>query len=364
MKIDTPPFEDVYVGCNPLDFGWRHMTVLEQMFNVDILEPNKNFHRVVLEPGAIRLRYRKPEEFFGKAIEEKYHKELQRRDAVVARKPNSGVRVQEAWQAEYKESCAKIADFENITLELDRYIKAELDLDDGEKVPRTFDEYAGKKRLSGPDDKPVTKKKILELAKLEVPLLKWPRLFKGLGERVDMYAATEELTLVPRILEIDAEDTGKKIEELIKDDSYIDELTSRIIDLGVQGLRDYVEGYRIVRAKIGAVPKQKKKSVVLPVNRPVKRFELYESAVRDIYVGTIKLLYCEDLIAIRKNKIAEDELRGVLKEFVYSGYATEDVSGAPPSGKAVRVVDEDRMPLLQERIAALKARYRIENQQH
>jgi len=361
MKMGQHRFEDVFTGCRPMAFGSMPIRKLEHSFNSDSFDTRGNFHALVLEVGAIRLRYRKPEEFFGRASEEKYHAELQRQDALEAAKPNGGVKAQEAWQVEHEKCRAKLAEYEKVVAELDRYILAELDLGKGEKIPRTFDEYAGRKRLCGPEGTPLTKKKVLELAKLEGPLLDWPCLFRSLGERVDLFAATEELTLVPRLVRFEAADLQKNPEELLEDEAYLEGLAEKLLEYEAEELRDLLNGWLVDRARSGGVPKPKKQ-VVAPMIKTGKRFEVYLGACGYLFVGERVLLDGEELLALRRDDLARAEYARILRDYVHQGFPTERMNGAPPSTKAVAVVDEERVPGLFEEIAGLKARNRFGNQ--
>ena len=112
-----------------------------------------------------------------------------------------------------------------------------------DELPMTFDQYAGTGRLVGPDEKPLTKKKVVELARVGKDERAWPYLYVGLGEQMELFEASEELTMVPRILAIAVEAYERPIEELVEDDTYIADLAELLMNNNPDGLRDWIDGY-------------------------------------------------------------------------------------------------------------------------
>jgi len=266
--------------------------------------------KIVRIVDGIRWRFVEAEKFFGKAAEERYHSALENRDRLRKTMPMGNAEALRKWQKDVETNQQKIESFETWIKEIEATLRQELAEDFTFKLPRTFDQYAGCHRLTVAYEKPVTKKKILEMGCIGEDIGEWPYLYARLQEKIVLFDALEELTMVPRILEIAQEDIGRPMEELVEDDAYIADLAELLMNNNPNGLRDWIEGYRAVR-KIEKKPRLKKEKQKQRNDQKTKTglLPIYQNG-HDLFVGFELILDGDVTVLIARN----EDMRKAFKE--------------------------------------------------
>jgi hypothetical protein len=360
-------FGEVFGKRKEQDLCWLKIIEQEELFAGAMSDPEGNAIQLFLYARGIRMRFWKSEEFFGKAVEERYHREVLKGEELKKTRPIGGAEVQIAWGKKVEENQLRVAGFKNRIAELKEYIRMELAADYGDELPMTFDKYAGTGRLQWPDGKPLTKKKVLEMEKIGKNIRVWPYLFVSLSEKMNLFENTEELSMIPRILEIAAEDMEKPIEELVEDEKYIADLAKLLLNNDKEGLRDWIDGYRKIRELEGKSrvrnDKKKKEKMISDsgTNRELlKVFTLYGY----LQAGTTVLIEPACMNAIDKDPILVKALGAILKMYVKKGIPTKLPSGGPDSDAETFVIAESKVPELQEKIKEFRKEYRLTRADH
>ena len=360
-------FNEVFRGRKERDVCWEKIYEQEELLEDAMSNPEGNAIQLFLHTSGIRMRFWKSEEFYGKAVEERYHTAVLIGEELRKSRPIGGAEVQIAWEKKVEENQLKVAGFKKRIAEFKEYIRSELAADYGDELPMTFDNYAGAGRLLGPDGKPMTKKKVLEMERVGKDVKVRPYLYVSLSEKMNLFENTEELSMIPRILEIAAEDMEKPIEELVEDEKYIADLAKLLLNNDKEGLRDWIDGYRKIRELEGKSrvrnDKKKKEKMISDsgTNRELlKVFTLYGY----LQAGTTVLIEPACMNAIDKDPILVKALGAILKMYVKKGIPTKLPSGGPDSDAETFVIAESKVPELQEKIKEFRKEYRLTRADH
>jgi len=353
-------FDEVFRDRKERDFCWMKISEQEELFEDAMSDPEENVHQLFLLASGIRMRFGPAEEFFGKVVEEQYHHEVLKSGELKKTRPIGGAEVQRAWIKNIEENKLTIEMYESQIKDIEVKLRQELAEDYSYKLPRTFDEYAGRRRLAMTDGEAITKKKVIELARIGKDERAWPYLYIGLGERMNLFDATEELTMVPRILEIAEEDIGRPIEDLVEDDAYIDELAEMLLSKNKVELREWIDGYRHERmhAEKPRTKKKKEKKSIFPT-APVRKVLLpvYEGPGHMLMAGRIVVLEGEDAVRISGDEYIAKAFREITKQFIRRGIPTMNPNCGPIEYIAGNVIEEEKVNELIARIEAFRVEY-------
>jgi len=69
-------FEEVFKERKERDVCWMKIFEQEELFEGAMSDPEGNAIQLFLHASGIRMRFWKSEEFYGKAVEERYHTEV------------------------------------------------------------------------------------------------------------------------------------------------------------------------------------------------------------------------------------------------------------------------------------------------
>jgi len=357
-------FAVVFDGLSENNYAWRPICTLEEMVIEYLRQPQEYFTESVLAIEGIQERFWRPEEFHGKAVEEKYHSALIRRDNLPKTRPIGGELVQRKWLKDVEDNRLEIDAFEKRIAEIDEYLVKEFGVGSAKGLPRTFDQYAGKHRIIGADEKPLTKKKMLELAQNGFDIKKWPYLFARLHEQLKLFDFSEEIAMLPRVLAIAAEDKGCTVEDLVEDDKYIDELGDLILQNNREGLRRWIEGYRPVRALTGTAPisgrrKRKEKFVIQESRGPEEMLPIFGGKQNGLFAGRTVIFTGAEIHTIDNDPIMREALRELLTKYVERGVPTMDPGSGPLDYKETNVIEGTKLKTILADAEIFRDEYRL-----
>jgi hypothetical protein len=314
------------------------------------------------------MRFWKSEEFYGKAVEERYHTEVLIGEELQKSRPIGGIELQIAWENKVEENQLRVAGFKNRIAELKEYIRSELAADYGDELPMTFDNYAGAGRLKSLDGKPLTKKKVLEMERVGKDVKVRPYLYVSLGEKMNLFEGTEELTMIPRLLEIAAEDMERPMEEIVEDEKYIADLALLLLHNDKEGLRGWIDGYRKIRELEGKSrvrkDKKKKESKAFGFETNKEWLPFFVDSCDYLQAGTTVLIEPACLKEILKVPTLSDAFKVILKSYVKKGIPTKLPSGGPIGDTERNIIDERKVLELQEKIKEFRIEYRLTKEDH
>jgi hypothetical protein len=337
----------------------------EELFEDAMSDTEENVHQLFLLGSGIRMRFWPAEKFFGKVVEERYHRKVLKGEELKKTRPigaDDAQRVR-AWAKELEDNELQVASCEKRIAEIRENIRMELAADYSDQLPMTFDTYAGAGRLVGPDGKPLTKKKVVELARAGKDERAWPYLYVKLGERMELFEATEELTMIPRILEIAAEDMERPLEELVEDEGYIADLAHLLINNSRDGLRDYIDGYRpvrIIEKKTREI--RNKKRPGLEVNNKKGLLPIYPNGPM-LLAGWEIILTPDDGAQIAQDDDLKKAFNVMIKPYVQKGIPTMNPNGGPIEMVQVKVIEEEKVEELKNKVTEFCEEYRL-NRRH
>jgi hypothetical protein len=362
-------FGEVFGKRKEQDFCWMKIHGQEELFEDAIGDPEENVHQLFLLASGIRMRFWEAEKFFGKAVEERYHREVIKGEELKKTRPigADGAQRVRAWAKELEDNELQVASYEKVIAEIEDNLRFELGAEYSDELPMTFEQYAGTGRLVGPDGKPLTKKKVLEMEKIGKNIRVWPYLYVSLGEKMNLFAGTEELTMIPRILEIAAEDMEKPIEELVEDEKYIADLVKLLLNNDKQSLRDWIDGYRKIRELEGKsrVRKDKKKKESRPFGSETnKEWVPFFSSHDYLLAGTTVVMEADCFAVVMKDPVLSAAFGIIVRFFVKKGIPTKIPSSWPDSDTETFVIAESKVPELQEKIREFRREYRLTREDH
>jgi len=360
-------FNEVFRGRKERDVCWEKIYEQEELLEDAMSNPEGNAIQLFLHTSGIRMRFWKSEEFYGKAVEERYHTAVLIGEELRKSRPIGGAEVQIAWEKKVEENQLKVAGFKKRIAEFKEYIRSELAADYGDELPMTFDNYAGAGRLLGPDGKPMTKKKVLEMERVGKDVKVRPYLYVSLSEKMNLFENTEELSMIPRILEIAAEDMEKPIEELVEDEKYIADLVKLLLNNDKQSLRDWIDGYRKIRELEGKsrVRKDKKKKESRPFGSETnKEWVPFFSSHDYLLAGTTVVMEADCFAVVMKDPVLSAAFGIIVRFFVKKGIPTKIPSSWPDSDTETFVIAESKVPELQEKIREFRREYRLTREDH
>ena len=348
---------EVFSGRKEHDLCWMKIYAQEELLNDALSDPEENVHQLFLLGSGIRMRFGPAEEFFGKAVEEKYHREVLKGEELKKTRP-IGAAAQRAWGKELEDNELQVASYERWVAEIKENLRMELAADYSDELPMTFDQYAGTGRLVGPDEKPLTKKKVIEMARVGKDERVWPYLYVGLGERINLFEASEELTMIPRIIEIAEEDIRRPIEELVEDDAYIADLAELLMNNNPDGLRDWIDGYRVVREieKKPRPKKEKEKGPRVDLKDKTGMLPIYQNG-HDLFVGIDRILDGEETVQITRDEDMKKAFNVMIRPYIQKGIPTMNPNGGPIEMVQVNVIEEAKVEELKIAVAEFREEY-------
>jgi hypothetical protein len=175
---------------------------------------------------------------------------------------------------------------------------------------------------------------------------------------MNLFDATEELTMIPRILEIAEEDIGRPIEELVEDDAYIGDLAKLLVANKKEGLRDYIEGYRPVR-KIEKKPRPargKEKEQRIDLKDKTGLLPIYQNG-HDLFVGIDRILDGEESVQIERDVDMKKAFAMMIRPYITKGIPTMRPNGGPIEFAQVNVVEEAKVDELRIVVAEFCEEY-------
>jgi hypothetical protein len=239
------------------------------------------------------------------------------------------------WEKETEEIETRIAGLEEHKKKILDQIQAELDVDEAFELPKSLAEYLGLKRLEYHDGRPVPKRKALELQKIGAAMQTWPYLYYSLPRHMSMFGQTDKLANIPEIVKVDALDRGRRIEELVEDDAYIEDLGQFLTGNDSEGIKTYLAGHREERSIAREAAKNRPRSEAPQEHVLEKRID------RSIMLGNTVLIEPEDYVRIQRDEKSREELLAILARYVRQRSRSSSKFEGPLRSITEDVVDED-----------------------
>ncbi len=175
----------------------------------------------------------------------------------------------------------------------------------------------------------------------------WSYLYYSLPRHMSMFDMTDKLVNIPKIVEVDALDRGRRIEEIVEDDAIIEELAQFLTSNDCEGIKTYIAGHREERAKAREAAKKR------PRSARTQEYVLAEYPDRSLMLGSEVLIAPTDFLQILRNEKYRKELTALLKRYVIKSSRSSRPEEGPRRSIPELGVDGDRVPDLKRAVAEL-----------
>jgi hypothetical protein len=341
-------FDDVFPKeYKSPSYPTQRISQLEDLFKIESEQPEKRFFHLCLIMDGLRLRFYNADEFYKGKGHKTYQRLLERKIDLKRQKPASGMAPIREWEKETQEIATRIANLEEHKKKILDQIQAELDVDEAFELPKSLAEYLGLKRLKYHDGSVVPKRKALELQKIGADMETWPYLYYSLPRHMSMFDQADKLANIPKIVKADALDRGRRIEELVEDDAYVEELAQFLTGNDCEGIKTYIAGHREERDKAREAAKKR------PRVERIQEYVLAEYPDRSLMLGSEVLIAPTDFLQILRSEKYRKELTALFKRYVIKGSRSSRQDEGPRRSILELVVDGDRVPDLKCAVAEL-----------
>jgi hypothetical protein len=342
-------FKEVFPAedYNEAAYGWRKITELETMFTQASQDSNEDFFYLCLIVDGLWWRCSEAERFYKGKNYKQYLEVLEELRQLVRNKPTDGQDTE--WKNAIQKKQNQVESYEEEMNEIERKLRGDLDLWHDEKLPRSFAEYCGLKRLKCYNGKVATRKKILELRKIAEGMLQFAPFYYPLLGRLKLFEITDKVVLVPKILETDADSREQSLDGLSLDLGYAQELAEFLDTHNVADIKGYIEADKTERKRkredMDRKAKENRKKKAIPPHRIYPRFD------QQLMAGDEVLLSREDWWAIKEDTKSLEEVKAILHKFSKPAMREARPEEGPSRMITEPVIDDDKLQALQDALS-------------